>query len=288
MRVLTITAAYDDAGQFLAEPGFVVEGVPTPDAERGTPALDVEILDARGRTMHAARVPWLRGCAPPATRNPGGTVTAAIGLVPFDQGAAGLRVTDRGRVLLERLAPKKPLAVKVAWPPPVKAGEPRTRQITWDSDPGTLAAPAFSPDQGATWLPIGLPSGESPLTVDLTNVPGSDDGRLRLVVSDGLRTVTVESDPWALAPSGWVGAILTPPDGSSVAAGRPVHLAGQAIELEARRWADGELQWSAEGLGALGVGRQIEVAFPPGVYQISLRLAELTLATISLTATATP
>jgi hypothetical protein len=207
----------------------------------------------------------------------------AIGLVRFDRAAVGLRLTDRGRVLLERVAPRTRLVAEVAWPPPIKPGDARARQIEWRSEPGTLAAPAFSADDGKTWLPIGLPSAESPLKVDLTNVPGSDNGRLRLVVSDGLRTINIDSGPWALAPSGWVGAILTPPDGSTVVADRPTHLAGQAVELETRQWANEQLQWHAEGLGALGQGRQLEVAFPLGIYKVELRLAERPLASITLT-----
>jgi hypothetical protein len=282
LRVLTITAAHDENGNLVADPGFVVDGKPTPDAPADEPALEVDILDLRGNPLHAARVPWTQVCAPPAEGVRGGTTTVAIGLVRFDRAARGLRMSDGGRVVLERTAPRQRLVADVAWPPPIAPGEARSRRIEWQSAPGTLAAPAFSADDGKTWLPIGLPSAESPLEVDLANLPGSDQGKLRLVVTDGLRTINVDSGPWALPRTGWVGTILTPTDGTAVAAGRMVHLAGQAIEIELRQWADEQLEWHVGGLGSLGRGRQVEVLLPAGSHQVELRLDGRVLASITV------
>jgi hypothetical protein len=284
MRVLTITASYDDGGKLIVDPGFVVDGEPTPDARDGEPALDVEVLDRRGNTVHAARVPWTRVCAPPADGAAGGSPTMAVGLVRFERAAAGLRLRDRGRLVLERTAPRGRLAAEVVWPAPVTAGDDRKRRIEWHSASGAMAAPAYSADGGATWLPLGLPSPESPIEVDFTNVPGSRKGQLRLLVTDGLRTITVDSEPWALAPTGWVGAILTPGDGATVPADEPVYLAGQAIDVESHQQADAKLEWYAEGIGRLGTGPSIDATFPAGSHTVELRLGDATLASVAIVA----
>lgn len=281
MRVLTFAASYDEA-KVVVDPGFVTDGDPTPDADPGEPAIDVEVLDRRGATLHAARVGWTPLCAPSADKAAGGSPAVALGAVRFGRGAAGLRVTVDARVVVERMAPRTPLTAEVGWPAPVKSNDERKLLIKWSSEPDALAIAAYSPDGGASWLPLGIASATSPLEVDLTNVPGSEKGQLRLLVTDGLRTITIDSGPWPLAASGWVGAILTPADGARVEAGRPVVLAGQAVELERRQWADAQLEWHAEGLGRLGAGAELVVAFPPGNHTIQLRLGDRVLATATL------
>ena len=285
MRVLTFAASYDDAGALFVEPGFVTDGDPTPDADKGDPAIDVEVLDRQGATLHAARMAWTPLCAPGADGAAGGSPNVALGAVPFGRAATGLRVTDGGRVVVEKMAPRMRLNAEVGWPAPVKSGDDRKRLIEWKSEEGALAVVAYSPDEGASWLPLGIPSATSPLEVDLTNVPGSALGQLRLMVTDGLRTVAVDSGPWPVAATGWVGAILTPTDGAQVEAGTPVVLAGQAIELERREWADAQLEWYAEGLGRLGAGAELFVGFPPGSHAVQLRIGDQTLASVTLTAT---
>jgi len=284
MRVLTFAASYDDAGVLVVDPGFVTDGDPSPDADKSESAIDVEVLDRKGTTLNTARVAWTPLCAPGTDRAAGGSPTVALGAVPFGRAAAGLRLTDRGRVVLERMASRTPLTAEVGWPAPVKSSDDRKRLIEWKSQEGALAIAAYSPDGGASWLPLGIPAATSPLEVDLTNVPGSEKGQLRLLVTDGLRTITIDSGPWPLAATGWVGAILTPADGTQVKAGTPVVLAGQAVELERREWADAQLEWHAEGLGRLGTGAELIVTFPSGGHTIQLRVGDQILATAALTA----
>lgn len=283
MRVLTFAASYDDGGLLVVDPGFVTDGDPTPDADKSDPAIDVEVLDRKGATLHAARVGWTPLCAPAADGSGGGSPAVALGAIPFGRAAAGLRVTDGVRVVVERMAPRTPLTAEVRWPEPVRSSDDRKRLIDWKSEEGALAIAAYSPDGGTSWLPLGIPSATSPLEVDLTNVPGSDKGQLRLLVTDGLRTITVDSSPWPLVATGWVGAILTPADGTRIEAGIPVVLAGQAIELERREWADAQLEWHTEGLGRLGSGAELTVAFPPGSHIIQLRIGDRVLAAVVLT-----
>jgi hypothetical protein len=74
--------------------------------------------------------------------------------------------------------------------------------ITWSSDDGDNAplkfAVMYSPDNGATWLPLGVDMTESELSLD-TSVLAGDEVLIRILASDGLNTTAKTTGPLALS-----------------------------------------------------------------------------------------
>src|SRR6266404_4404924 len=114
MRVLTFAAALQD-GKLELQPGFVIEGEPS--HEKGE--LTVEALGRGRRPLATTMLPLHTPCGDPG----GETALSAVGLVAFPEGAAGLRVSLDGGVLLEQSAPRDDLEINVEWPTSLSGAE---------------------------------------------------------------------------------------------------------------------------------------------------------------------
>jgi hypothetical protein len=112
----------------------------------------------------------------------------------------------------------------------------------------------YSHDDGASWMPIAENITDTiTFEFDLDLIPGSDNGRLRVEVSDGFHTANDMSDGVFSVPdhAPLVG-IATPEDGATYAF--HVGLWGTVYDVE-----DGELEgkalvWSSDVEGELGTG----------------------------------
>jgi hypothetical protein len=263
MRVLTFSAILHDGGELELEPGFVAEGEPSKTGE-----LTVEALGRTGRPLAKTALPLETPCTPPA----GEPERAAFGLVAFPVTATGLRVTLKGQVLLERTAPREKLEVRVEWPGTLSG----VAAVGWEASvEGCMASVGYSNDGGATWTPLALPGAGGRLEFDTSLLPGGREGRLELVVTDGLRTQRIRSGPYEVEPKGWVLWLLAPAAGARLPTGQPVLLAAQGYHLEERRPAYDEIAWESSRAGALGTGARVLAALEPGEHTITARMHDM-------------
>ncbi|MGE0758997.1 MAG: two-component regulator propeller domain-containing protein, partial [Pirellulaceae bacterium] len=155
-----------------------------------------------------------------------------------------------------------PGAVELAW----TASDP-------DSDPLSIAI-LFSPDDGNSWTVVARPDP----AVNSWRIPvaalansGADQARLQVQVDDGLQHAIAISSPFTvvgLGPSPWIGS---PTMDTRALEGRPVRLAGGALDHSGLYVNATNLQWSSDRDGHLGAGADRQVFLSPGTHQITLR-----------------
>ncbi len=191
-------------------------------------------------------------------------------------------------VVWEQAGPREAHRPVSANPPQITAlhpngGETITRPFTatWSaSDPDGDALTygvLYSQDDGAHWRPLAI-SLESPTFVlDPTLLPGSDQARLRVVATDGIRTVQRDSAESFTVPTKPPRArILTPQDGAQVAEGEPVSFLGRGFDRDDGLINDdGAFTWFSSLDGRLGNGRRLELStLSVGQHTITLAVTD--------------
>jgi hypothetical protein len=212
----------------------------------------------------ATRLALVEPCLPGGERN-AAAVRVATGLVPFPDAAIGLRVSLEGKLLLERMASGELPGAEVAWPRELSGRQ----QVRWRaSQEGYAAVLGYSNDDGRHWEPLSLPTIDDVIAFDATHLAGGA-GRLELRVSDGLRTISLRSEPYDVPPKGWVLWVLAPSDGAAVAADLPVVLAAQAYHIEERSASLDGIHWSSSVDGDLGTGGWVRPVLSTGDHRIT-------------------
>jgi hypothetical protein len=117
----------------------------------------------------------------------------------------------------------------------------------------------YSPD-GEHWQVLGAAAGTEVVLDDavIPTLPGSEDGRLRIIVTDGIETFIAEGEPTVRVPNGapqpWIDAPAKP---LSFPLGGRVTLSGAAQDREDRVVPDSALAWSSSIDGPLGTGPEV-------------------------------
>ena len=152
--------------------------------------------------------------------------------------------------------------------------------IVWqatDADGDALtAALLYSTDGGMTWLPIagGIVGGE--FDVDAATLPGSETGRMRVVVTDGMNTVSDDSDAdFSVAPKAPSVSILGPDAGNALFAGEAQRYRGKALDPQGNTLSlpDESYVWLLDG-DAVGVGDVLDIHLVPGATELALRVTD--------------
>ena len=144
-----------------------------------------------------------------------------------------------------------------------------------DGDPLAYAL-LYSPDAGATWITVDTELAETSTTVDLSELPGSDQARFRVVASDGVNTGQDQSDAVFRVAAKAPRAFISAPDaGSRTLSEQQVMLVGEGYDAEDGVLADAGLRWSSDRQGDLGAGRQVSVTgLSVGRHVITLRATD--------------
>lgn len=195
--------------------------------------------------------------------------------VPFDEMTARVLLRRGETVLAERDASANPPSVELlapedgaAWSADEQA-EVRWRAEDDDGDP-LYARVQYSADGGATWLGLGEDLTESEIEVNGGDIPGSANGVVRVLVSDGLRTAVASRSITVgfKDPRLWISG--APPDGI-VLAGSVLNLHLDYLDFDDQSVAPSEIVWRSDRLGVLGQGADIEIAgrrLPAGANRI--------------------
>ncbi len=130
----------------------------------------------------------------------------------------------------------------------------------------------YSTDAGVTWRPLSGILNSQSTTVDPANLPGTTQGKLRVLASDGVNTGMDASDGVFSAPDKAPAVrIESPAPSAHYVPGQPVALIGQAMDVEDGMLTGDALRWSSNLSGALGVGQMLHVTdLPEGLHTITL------------------
>jgi len=182
-------------------------------------------------------------------------------LEPYPTGTARIRLTQGATMLDEQVVTPNAPQVTVLSP---NGGEQwgGVQTITWqasDADgDGLEYAVFYSPDDGRTWRPVAQRVTQTSVQWDTSHAGGSNQGRIRVVATDGINTSFDDSDgPFRMPLKPPTAEIASPDDGASFRRPEAVLLLGRGVDLE-----DGELRgdalvWRSGRDGVLGTGNSL-------------------------------
>ncbi|MDJ0866917.1 MAG: thrombospondin type 3 repeat-containing protein [Myxococcota bacterium] len=191
---------------------------------------------------------------------------------------ASVRLLLEKRVLDEiRVSPNAP-TVRVLTPNGGERWDGGVETIAWeardeDGDPLTFSI-LYTPDAGATWVPVANGLVDTRFDVDVSTLPGGDEARVRVIASDGFNTRGDGSDEFfRVAPAAPQVRIGSPADGSEFAAGAPIGFRGAATDAEDESIPDDAFVWRFDDT-VFGSGREVEAVLPQGVHTIQLEVRD--------------
>ena len=151
-------------------------------------------------------------------------------------------------------------AIVVSW----SASDPDGDDLVFSLD--------YSTDGGATWTPLGAEVTGTSVTLDAAAVPGSDEGLLRIIASDGVNTAEDTSDGVFSVPAKAPQVqIMSPADGAIFVLGQSIGLEGMAVDLEGGSLSGSALVWRSDVAGVLGTGELVHVThLALGPHQVTL------------------
>ena len=201
-------------------------------------------------------------------------VQSFLELVPLEQGTARVQLRYGETVLDEQPASATPPLVKVLWPnggETLKVGD----ELRWEASDADGDALFFnvlySSDGGASWRAVALDVISTTLTLpSLADFPGSQEGRIRVVASDGFHTVQDDSDGNFTVPGSPPLAVILNPLTGSVQPLGTVDLLGTASDIEDGPLSGDSLRWTLDGNQDLGTGREVEAVVGYGDHTITL------------------
>lgn len=128
----------------------------------------------------------------------------------------------------------------------------------------------YSADGGMAWQPVATRLSGTAHSVDSSQLPGSDDARLRILVTDGANTSLDDSDAaFRVVDKPPSVTIITPADGATVGPGEPLTLRGRAVDTLGNALPDDRLLWNVDG-EPVGMGSAVSVFLDEGVREIAL------------------
>ena len=146
-----------------------------------------------------------------------------------------------------------------------------------DADGDTLTYDVlYSPDGGAHWQAVANSLTETSLVWDTDEFPGTSQGLIRVIATDGVNTGSDQSDAvFTVARKVPMAVISVPQYDAAFALGDPVPLNGYGFDREDGPLADAALAWSSDRDGALGSGREITTtSLSAGEHVITLTVTD--------------
>lgn len=265
--VLYISGRLNRDGTGRLNPVRVQPGVPTETIAKGAYNLDVRNVD--GALVQS--VPFMASFVD-VEGNEVDMFTFNFQL-PAVQGLAEI-LLRHGREVLD--------TIKVSrTPPAVVVREPNggevwngLAKIAWsaaDEDGDRLTFDVlYTPDDGATWLPVARGITGDTYEVDSRLLPGGDRARLRVVVTDGFNTRSDDSDrTFTVTGKPPQALILQPLPDAPLAGGELATFETDGADLEDGVLPDQSCFWSYRGQ-IFGLGRKVEACLPEGNQEVEL------------------
>jgi hypothetical protein len=200
--------------------------------------------------------------------------------VPFAAGTVQVQLVKGAMLLASRNVSANAPQVTVSAPAGGETVDGNGLAVSWnaaDADGDALVATVlFSRDDGATWAPLRLHLAEASVVIPLEELAATTQGRIRVLVSDGVNSGQGDSAGAFTVPNQPpVVQINTPADGEPVGYGQVTALTGAATDNEDAVLSDEAFVWSSDLDGALGAGPALEAALATvGSHVITLQVTD--------------
>lgn len=149
--------------------------------------------------------------------------------------------------------------------------------ISWtasDPDGGDLRFNLlYSPDDGATWLPIAGDLEETTYTVDTALLAGSTQARIRLIATDGFNNTTVDSATFSVANQPPLVNMDSPLPNQHFSPQQLIPLQATAHDPEGAVIAEEDYLWTANG-EEVGLGSDTSIFLPFGIHTITVEVLD--------------
>jgi hypothetical protein len=245
------------------------------DPGRADGTVEVVLRGADGRELYRTRqaAGHTRACcADPNHIRDTSPLHVLVPAAPFGEEVARIEVIDVATGVEMAAIDRSPSAPEVTFfgastvdaagiASPFRRGQRFTELTTiqWDvadaDGDATTAALFYSPD-GEAWLPFRADLTGGAFDLDPDQMPRSNEGRLRLIVTDGLNSTIVETVEMSFLGGGSDPEvyIITPNQFQTVRSGAPMVLHGYAWDREDGTIAD-DIEWVSSVDGPIGTGR---------------------------------
>jgi subtilisin-like proprotein convertase family protein len=186
-------------------------------------------------------------------------------LVPFVDGTSKVEIVGPTGVLYSVSAGAGAPSVTLLSPNGGETLDQPVVPISWTSnDPdGDLLTFSlqYSKDGGATWEIVAQYLEGDHVDLDAANIGRTEQGKFRILVSDGVHTASDDSDGVFVVPNRFPSVSITEPTGPlTIAVGQTLSLEGEAYDVDTGTLTDEQLQWSSDIDGVLGTGASLSVA----------------------------
>jgi hypothetical protein len=263
-------------GSATIESPFITNGSPTPALADGETPYCLELQSTEGAvlTSHCFDLPFIDV----ESEAPTDTASFAAAL-PFDDAAVRLVLRHDATILAARGRNRRPPMLEVLFVGSGPTGSD-SLHVSWTASAGDegVTPPLrytllYSPDAGASWIPVAVDVDTDSLDLDTSSWPGSERARIRVLVSDGFISSAGDSALFAVPrklPNVWV----TSPQSDTVV--QPLDaliLSGHASDLEDGELTGPALVWTLDGDDVLGTGAQLVLpglSAEPGVHEVVL------------------
>jgi len=229
--------------------------------------------------------------AEPGSEDPNDTTTPLVFSfsVPFPAGTHTIEIARGGQALGARAVSSHAPTVQVTAPAGGEVVGPGGLAAAWqahdeDGDPLT-ATVLFSRDGGATYRPLRTELAGSQAAIPLAELAGTSQGKIRVLVSDGVNTAQADSAGVFTVPNRPPAPqILAPDDAAAFPFGQNIPLIGFAADAEDGILPDAAFTWRSSRDGLLGVGASLGIeTLSVGSHLLTLAATDSAGATAAIT-----
>lgn len=196
-------------------------------------------------------------------------------VVPQPAGTARLVIKRGDQVLgLHVRTPHRPEVRLQPLPQPL----PDMLLLRWsttdaDGDP-LVASVLYSADDGTTWTALSANQTTSELSIPVSELPGGNRGRFKIIVTDGFNTAETMSPPIVVPDQPPMALLFTPPNADTVTPADTVRFSGAGFDAEDGSLTHDRLSWHSTVQGLLGTGSELATTLQPGLHEVTLRATD--------------
>ncbi len=233
-------------------PGSVLN--PVQDSQPDDPYA-AQLLDGSGVVLTERTFSLMQGSDLP----PESDETFAV-LVPYEPAAARFAITHEGEEIFSLAVSPNAPTVTVG---PVTGTVTDTLTVSWSADDldgdSLTAAVYFSADGGETWELMTSGSEETEAEFDISFWPGTEQGMVRVMVTDGVNTSQDVTGPFTVTTKAPIVFVAAPEDGSGVLPETPILFTASGYDPEDGPMEGDVFSWSSDRDGELGRGEDVFV-----------------------------
>ena len=198
--------------------------------------------------------------------------------VPLAANAARFTLMHSGTLMDSRTASAHPPLVTVTYPNGGENLSGASATFTWiasdaDNNPLTFNL-QYSPDGGANWQTLAVNLNTTSYTVDLTQLPGTSSGLIRVFANDGFNTTSAQSLHTFNVPNhGPTLRVLTPIANSAVTKGQTLSLSAVASDPLDGPLSGSAIAWTVDAAILVGSGADLTLntsSLQPGQHTLTV------------------